>query len=167
MKTPPVPSRFVTALAIALPVLTSACTDRDCKRADKLPLRVQSYCGQLAQDLKSSAQEYANDAPRLNATDPDQRQRIEETLEWRSVGVSRDARRQALVDLQARLNFCVQARTIDDTQMTGLQVRIETLLKQLGPDLVTGQLPTVDETVTALRDLAAVASQVNALPLVD
>lgn len=167
MKAPPVASRFIRACTIALPLLTSACRERDCKPADKLPLRVQSYCGQLAQDLKSSAQAFAEDAPRLDAMAPDQRRRTEETLRWWSVGIGCDVRREALVDVQTRLASCVNARKIDDAKSTALQVRIDTLIKHLGPDLVTGQLPTVDETVTALHDLAALAAEVNALPLVD
>jgi hypothetical protein len=88
-------------------------------------------------------------------------------LQWRSVGITSDVRREALVDVQTRLAFCVQARKLDDAQITALQVRTDTLIKQLEPDLVTGQLRSVDETVSALRDLAALAAEVNALPLVD
>jgi hypothetical protein len=152
-------------------ILTAAlwsCSGRQDKTNDgRLAQAVHTYCGQLTYDLEHGATAYAENAPRLDNASDGEKQRLEQRLRWSSISVSEDVREQKLTAVEKQLNFCIYSRKIDVQQIGALQARGDDIIKRLEPALAGGQLPSRDETVKALRDLAALAREVEQLPLLD
>lgn len=158
-------------VSAVIPLMLSACNDAQTGEGSRsavsgLETHVSLYCHGLMLELERAAAEYKKTAPQLEEMPTDQRQRAERSLQVESIGVSEDVRREKLRDVQRRLDFCTVARKIDAKKITALQVRTNEFVEQLLPNL-DGQLPSHDDAVKALDQLAAVARDIDTLPLLD
>jgi hypothetical protein len=150
--------------------LLTACTGR---QADsELKRRVTFYCHDFTSRLERAVVEYRTLASALDhgQLTPEQRARIEILLELDAIGVTREVRRTKMHDLETRFMFCVGIRKLDEKRRNELYNRGGVLSQTLREQCFDANACTVtshEAAVHTLEELASIARELHALPLVD
>lgn len=150
-----------------------ACADRSKERSEGMTLREHVWleCSDLRGELLRNAETYGELAPTLDAKIPGtpDYNTVVDHLAWASIGYTREVRNAKLQEIQRRFAFCltVRQRQARDEAWTSVMVRLDKLEQRLSTRMLDGHAPTPKEIVDALTELAALAKEVNELPLVE
>jgi hypothetical protein len=127
---------------------------------------VRFYCHNLSNELELAASKYRQIAPHFDELTPAQRRRADHVITVSSIGATEDVRREKLRDITGRRTFCARVRRIEDEQRGEILIRADRLRERLNANL-NGEMPAPSEVAKALDELAAIARDVDALPLVE
>jgi hypothetical protein len=134
---------LAAAAAVVVGLLVSGCNDKN-DQIDKLVWYTDSYCHMLRYDLEQEVQCY--------------HERDRSAL---SFGFDLATRGPVSLELMRGLTYCVNVRRVDPAVRDGLSLRFGAALARFG------RTDVFVEALAALDELAVVAAEIDALPLID
>jgi hypothetical protein len=164
--------RAALSFVIVVGGVCFACGDHTKERkSERLSLREHVWleCAGLHRDLTRSAETYEELAPTLEDKDPgtpDYRAVVDH-LARASVGYTPEVRGAKLQEIQRRFAFCYAIRITEIEHRDKVGVRLAKLLERAYVHGLNGETRSARQVVDALIELAALAKEINELPLVE
>lgn len=150
-------------------VLVTACKGRE--EDSQLQRLVRNHCHDLSSRLRRATEKYGEFASALDSgqLSPEQRARVESTLQLDAIGASDETRVAKMFAIHDHFYFCMSVKRLDDKHQADIGDRVAVLVQTLREQCFDSNGCTVmphEEALKHLKELAGVANELDALPLV-